>query len=147
MNANKTYLKNYIEDRLNEYGYAPQMDPGKYNSYSAVRRLVSLRLGIDGRSALSDAELQQAYELVDQMIPAKEDKATMSKVLNLPLTQEEANVMLIQLVSRIDTFHENLTQAGARGDAMRCVEITEYLKVMTSIQEKLLRIGARLELE
>ena len=85
MNANKTYLKNYIEDRLNEYGYAPQMDPGKYNSYSAVRRLVSLRLGIDGQSALSDAELQQAYRLVDQILPTKEDKATMPKLLNLPL--------------------------------------------------------------
>ena len=121
------------------------MDPGKYNSYSAVRRLVSLRLGIDGQSALSDAELQQAYELVDQMIPAKEDKATMSKVLNLPLTQEEANVLLIQLGSRIDTFHENLTQAGARGDAKRCLEITEHLKVMKSVQDKLQRIGARLE--
>lgn len=145
MNANKTYLKDYIENRLNEYGYNPQMDPGKYNSYSAVRRLVSLRLGIDGQSALSDAELQQAYELVDQMIPAKEDKVTMSKVLNLPLTQEEANVLLIQLGSRIDTFHENLTQAGARGDAKRCVEITEHLKVMKSVQDKLQRIGARLE--
>ena len=145
MNANKTYLRQYIEDRLNDYGYAPQMDPAKYNSYSAVRRLISLRLGIEGREALSDAELQQAYELVDQFLPAKEDKLTMSKVLNLPLSQEEANVLLIQLGSRIDTFHDNLTQAGAHGDAQRCLEITEHLKIMKSVQDKLQRIGARLE--
>lgn len=145
MNANKTYLREYIEDRLREYGFGKDMNPAKYQAYSSARRIVSIRLGIEGRESLSLEQLNQAYELVDQILPAKEDKITMSRLLNLPLTQEEANVLLIQLGARIDAFHESLIEAGARGDPQRCMEITEHLKLMKTVQDKLQVIGARLE--
>ena len=95
MNANKTILQNLINNRLMEYGYPYQTNPAKYNSYSAVRRTISLRLGLkEGRESLSDLQLAQAKVMLDEILPRKSKEGTdmnISKLREQLLQYSEVN--------------------------------------------------------
>lgn len=69
--GNRSRLQIYIENRLMDYGFSAQNNPTKYQIYSSVRRLVSLHLGVGGRSMLTDNELDRAIEIVDNILPSK----------------------------------------------------------------------------
>lgn len=69
-NSNK--LRLYIEKRLCDYGYKEEMNPSKYQAYTAIRRAVTLRTGIESRG-LNDIQLDRMIEAVDIILPKKEN--------------------------------------------------------------------------
>lgn len=95
MNSNRTILQNLINNRLVEYGYHSHNTPDKYNSYSAIRRAISLRLELkDGRENLSDLQLAQAKILLDEILPSKSKESTdmnISKLREQLLQYSEVN--------------------------------------------------------
>lgn len=106
MNANRTKLQKMIENRLVEYGYPEGNTPDKYNSYSGVRRTISLRLGLkDGRENLSDLQLCEAKLILDQILPKKSNG-------------KETNMNISTLSEELSKYAE-VGSPGREGDEVR----------------------------
>lgn len=147
MRANKSLLQDAINRRLEEYGYSYQNTPDKYNSYSAIRRTISLRLGLsDGRENLTDYQLEQAKIILDEVLPKKEDNKENNKMGKILETLEKVKDGFLkaynmhysvdgkpytyELVSRNEL--SDPSQLGAKANAVTIVPIFKDMSILIS---------------
>jgi len=62
-----------VEQRLEQYGFEPYNTPHKHQAYIAVRKVIALRSGIDGRSGgfMTKAEADASIIALDMVLPDK----------------------------------------------------------------------------
>lgn len=146
MRANRSLLQDAINRRLEEYGYGHQTTPDKYNSYSAARRTISLRLGLnDGRENLTDYQLSQAISILDEILPTKLNKEDnqMGKILErLEKIKDgflkaynmhylvDGKPYTYELVSRNEL--QDPSQLGAKANAVTIVPIFKDMSILVS---------------
>jgi hypothetical protein len=65
-------IKNTLNDRLVQYGYADEYDSKKWTAYAAVMKTIRFRAGISVQKRVIDArKYQLVSEALDKVLPPK----------------------------------------------------------------------------